>query len=259
MDLEAERRRDVLGEDPAKGAPGRVESPDQLALVPAEADPVVAMTGTRLPQRALSSDHRGEAVEVLQQSHVERLVDDGQARLVTEQLAHGHAVLARLREFRPVGGDALVVVEAAARVRQRQRHRRQPLGRRVDQDERVLRPRCARASVTHAAPQVDHLLAAAVRRAGSAQLAAFGEVSLELRPHELEPGRDESVGPRASHRRLWPTDRLRFHSTQATPARPSAATTRHIARGNSEMRPSGASRRSGPNASGVTVSASSSP
>ena len=43
-----------------------------------------------------------------------------------------------------------------------------------------------------------------------------------------------------------------FHSTQPRPVRPSAARTLHIARGNSDRRPSGASRRNGPNASGCT-------
>ena len=49
MDLEPERRRDLLGEDPAERAPLRIDAPDQLALVPAEADAVVAVTGARLP------------------------------------------------------------------------------------------------------------------------------------------------------------------------------------------------------------------
>ena len=39
----------------------------------------IAMTGTQRPQRALLSDDRGEAIEVLQQPQVERLVNDGLA------------------------------------------------------------------------------------------------------------------------------------------------------------------------------------
>ena len=54
--------------------------------------------------------------------------------------------------------------------------------------------------------------------------------------------------------RCEPSDALRFHSTHATPERPSAEPTAHIARGNSETRPSGACRRSGPKASGRTSS-----
>ena len=53
------------------------------------------------------------------------------------------------------------------------------------------------------------------------------------------------------------TDALRFHSTHATPVRPSSAETRHMARGNCETRPSGASSLRGPKASGCTRSVSS--
>jgi len=52
--------------------------------------------------------------------------------------------------------------------------------------------------------------------------------------------------------RAQPSDALRFHSTHAVPSRPSRARTRHIARGNCEIRPSGAVSSSGPNAIGST-------
>ncbi len=45
------------------------------------------------------------------------------------------------------------------------------------------------ARVAHPAPQVDHLLAPGERRAGGAELAALGEVALELAPDPLEARR----------------------------------------------------------------------
>ena len=52
VDLEPERRRDLLSEHPAETSPTRIDAADQLALVPAQADSVVAVTGARPPQRA---------------------------------------------------------------------------------------------------------------------------------------------------------------------------------------------------------------
>ena len=126
VDLETERGGDLLREEAAERPVLRIDPPHQLALVPAEADAVVAVARPRLPERRLAGDGVGQAVEVGEQIGVERLVDHGQARLVAEQLAHRDLVLARLGELRPVGRHALVVVEPAARMGERQRHRRQP-------------------------------------------------------------------------------------------------------------------------------------
>ena len=145
--LEPERRGDLVREDAPERPALRVDSPHQLALVPAEADAVVPVARPRPPVRRLAGDGVGQAVEVGEQIGVERLVDHGQARLVGEQLAHRDVVLAGLGELGPVGGHALVVVEPAARMGERQRHRRQSLRGGVDEHERVLAPtdrRCAR-------------------------------------------------------------------------------------------------------------------
>ena len=49
------------------------------------------------------------------------------------------------------------------------------------------------AGVAHAAPEVDHLLAAAVHGTGRAQLARARRSSARTPPARLEPGRDEAV------------------------------------------------------------------
>ena len=92
--------------------------------------------------------------------------------------------LAALRELGPVARDRRVVVEPAARVRDRERHRGDALRGRDDE-----RPSCPRSTVrlprrAAAAPQIDHLLAAPVRDSGRADLATLGEVALE-RPSSL--------------------------------------------------------------------------
>ena len=118
------------------------------------------------------------------------LVEQDEPRLVPEQLAHGDRVLAVLRELGPVARDRRVVVEPAARVRDRQRHRREALGAGHDDDHRVLVPRRVAVGRAAAAPQIDDLLAAPVGRDGGADLAALGEVALELDAHFFEARRD---------------------------------------------------------------------
>jgi hypothetical protein len=179
-EVEPQRYGDLLGEEAPQRPAGRVDPAQQLALVPAEAHAVVAVARPGLPQRTLARYRVGQTVEVGEQVRVEWLVHDRQAGLVRKELAHGHVALPRLRELGPVRRHALVIVEPAARVGQRERHRGEPLRGRVDEHERVLAPGLAVAGVAHASPQVDHLLAAHVGGAGAAELVAHGEVALEL-------------------------------------------------------------------------------
>ena len=102
-------------------------------------------------------------------------------------------LLALLRELWPVGGDSLLVVQPAARVGDRQGHRGEALGGRVDDDHRVPLPGLARHLVPNTAPEVDDLLAAIVGAAGAAQLPALSEVLLERVAHGLEAATDVSL------------------------------------------------------------------
>ena len=123
---------------------------------------------------------------------------------MAEELAHGDGGLAVLRELGPVARDRRVVVEPAARVRHGQRHRGEALGGRHDDDHRVLVPRLVAVGRAAATPQIDDLLAAPVRSDRGADLAAFGEVALELGAHLLEARSDEPVDVRS---RLLRNDR----------------------------------------------------
>jgi hypothetical protein len=95
---------------------------------------------------------------------------------VSQELADGDLFLALLRELRPVPADRRFVVDPAARMGNGQRHRRQALGGRVDEDHGVPLPRLARRLVSDAAPHVDDLFASEVGAACAAQLASPGEV-----------------------------------------------------------------------------------
>jgi hypothetical protein len=141
----------------------------------------------------VANHHRRQSVEIGHRAAVHRLVEGEEARLMTQQLAHGDLVLAVLGELGPVGRDPLVVVQPAARVGDGQRHRRKTLGRGMDYHHRVALPRLVRLLVADAAPEIDDLLAEVVRRARAAQFSAAGEVLLEHLADDLEAATDVTL------------------------------------------------------------------
>ena len=96
-----------------------------------------------------------------------------------------------LSELGPICGNAFVVIEPPARVGDRERHRRQTLGGRVDDHHRILLPRFAGRPVANPAPEVDHLFATMINATGAAEFVAAGEIfgegftyGFEALPHE---------------------------------------------------------------------------
>jgi len=193
VEVEAERRSDLVLEELAEGAMLGVDSAQQLAFIEAEGDDMVGLALTRLPGRFLLRHDLGQPVQVSDNAAVNRRGEGVQAALVREEMAHGHLLLALLGELGPVGGDAVVVVEPAARVRHGERHGGHALGSRIDQGHGVLFPGGVRRLVAYAAPQVDHLFAAAVDAAGAAELIAKGEVLDKRIPHGLKAFAREPV------------------------------------------------------------------
>ena len=124
---------------------------------------------------------------------IDRFVDGEQSGLVCQELAHGDALLALLRELRPVRAHAFLVVEPSARVGDGERHRRQPFGRGMDDHHRVLLPGLSRVLVPDAAPEIDGHLAAVIGTARAAQLVAAREVVVEGVAHGLEATTDLPV------------------------------------------------------------------
>jgi hypothetical protein len=141
----------------------------------------------------VTSHHLCQPVRVRHHGPVDRFVESEQASLVREQLTHGDVLLAVVSEFGPVLRDPLVIVQPAARVGDRNGHRRQALAGRVDDDHRVALPRVTRHFVSNTAPQIDDFLAAMEGTAGATQLPAASKVLFECLAHNLEAAIDVSL------------------------------------------------------------------
>jgi hypothetical protein len=135
----------------------------------------------------------GDVVEVTHPGDGQRLVEQDQPGLVPEELPYGDRFLAVLGELGPIVGDRSLVVDPAARVCHRQRHRRQALGDGHSDNHGVLVPRRVAFWPAAAAPQIDNLLAAPVNRYRGADFAALCEVALELDTNFFEAWRDLSI------------------------------------------------------------------
>ena len=174
----------------------RIEAAQNLALVETKGDGVIGLPRPGLPRGLLARQHDRQPIEVGDEAAIDRLVEREQPRLVREELADGDALLALLRELRPVPAHPLLVVEPAARVGHRHGHRRQPLGGRVDDDHGVSLPGLASLLVSDSAPEIDDLLAAAIGAAGAAELLAVSEVVGKRVAHCLVAATDVSLNGR---------------------------------------------------------------
>jgi hypothetical protein len=170
-----------------------VHPSDELTLVEAQADGVVGLPLAGLPGRALAGHDGCQAVEVRDHGPVDRFIEGEETRLMAEQLADRDRLLAGLCELRPVGGDTLLVVEPAPRVRECHDHGRQALRRGVDERHRVALPRRTAGPVAEPAPEVHDLPSVLVDAAGGTDLAALAEVLDERLPHALPAGLDRPL------------------------------------------------------------------
>ena len=121
---------------------------------------MIGLPRSRLPRGFLTRQHDCQAIEVGDDAAIDGLVEREQPCLVCQKLADGDSLFALLRELRPVRAHPFFVVEPPPRVGDRQRHRGQPLGGRVDDHHGVLLPGLARLLVPDTAPEIDDLLAA---------------------------------------------------------------------------------------------------
>ena len=154
---------------------------------------MIGLPRARLPCRLVTRHHRRQSVEIRDHASVDRFVEGKETRLMGEELAHGDRLLAVLREFGPVRRHSLVVIQPGARVGDREGHRRQALGGRVNHDHRVALPRFGGHLVPNTAPDVDNFLAAIIGAAGATELSASSEVLLEGVAYGLEPATDVSL------------------------------------------------------------------
>ena len=103
--------RDFVLEEPSQAAVPRINPAQQLSLEVTERDSVIGLPRAGLPFRLLSRQHDGQAIEVGDHAAVWTLVEGIQAGLVRKKLPDRDALLAVLRELRPVRDHPLVVVE----------------------------------------------------------------------------------------------------------------------------------------------------
>ncbi len=171
----------------------RIHPAQQFTFVEAQRDGVIGLARAWLPRRSLTGEHKRQPIQIADQAAINRLIKGEQARLVREELADGDPLLAVLRKLGPVPGDSFFVVEPAAGVGDRERHRGEALRGGVDEHHRVPLPRLARLLVPGTAPEVDDLLAVVIDTAGATNFTPSGKVLSERLAHCLEAATDVSL------------------------------------------------------------------
>src|ERR671919_2682931 len=195
-DLESKRLGDLLGEKAADCVP--VRAADELSAEPAVGQGVVAQLGPRILARTLCLEQldRAGARECFLQG--ERLVDAGKPGRVRNDISNPDLVLG---EPGPVARDGCFELKESAFDQEKETDGDEPLCPREDNLERVVVPTLPGGLVCDPAPEVDDQLTVAHYREGRADLAALGEVALELLSNRLEAGCRQSGYGLRSHRR----------------------------------------------------------
>ena len=91
----------------------RVDAAQDLALIEPQRDRVIGLSGSGFPRGCLPGQDDGEPIEVSNERAVERHIEREEPCLMRQELAHGDALLAVLRE--------LDIVEKAEQVMRRGR------------------------------------------------------------------------------------------------------------------------------------------
>src|SRR5437899_7042579 len=170
-----------------------IDTPQQLALIEPERQRVIRLPRAGLPRGFLTRQDDRQAIEIGDDAPIDGLVDREQPGLMCQELADSDALLAVLRELRPVCADPFVVVEPTPRVGDCEGHRGEALGGRMDDHHRVLVPRLSGLLVSDATPEIDDFLAAVIRATGAAQFPASSEVVGECVARRLEATTDLSL------------------------------------------------------------------
>ena len=190
-EVDAEWISDLAAEERPDRLPG--DAAHDLADEVAEGERVVAVARARLPEWF----HLGQPPDDEVPVEVAR-VGDGLAKadetgLVREQHPHGDRVLAVLGELGPVGRDGRVEVEVAARHEHVGAQRRRTFGARPNDTNRVVFPGAPGRGVGDATPQVDNRLTVDRDAHRRTDLAALGEVAVELVADGLESRGTQTV------------------------------------------------------------------
>ncbi len=157
---------------------------------------MVSVRCARSPLGTLSGQCGRHRVPVQRLVQRDRLVQREQAGLVGQQPAHRDVRLAVRGELRPVLRHRRVQVQRTALGQHVRSGRGRPLGRRVDELQRVPRPRPTGLGVGNATPQVHHRSAVLVHAHRRADVPVFGEVRCERLTHRFEPSGDLTLDRR---------------------------------------------------------------
>ncbi len=177
IEVETQRAGDLLGEELTDAVPG--DPPNDLAQDPAEGAWVIAVVFAGFPNGSLRRDGLNDRIPGQHFPRRQIRFDDGQTRLMCEDPPDRNLCLARLPEFGPVAGDGFIEVESSLLDELVNAGRRQPLGRREDQCQRVLLPRQALVGVSMPAPEVDDGSAIQIHAESGAVVAPAVEIALE--------------------------------------------------------------------------------
>src|SRR5258708_32950764 len=128
IELQPERRGEFILKKLAQRAISGIGAPDEFALIPTQAEGMVAMARSRFPQRPLAGQDRGQGILIRQDLGGQWLLNHCEASLVPKQLANSDALFALLGQLWPVASYGSLVIEGAARGRQSPRQRREALG-----------------------------------------------------------------------------------------------------------------------------------
>src|SRR2546425_10463 len=120
IELQPERRGEFILKKLAQRTMPGIGVPDEFALIPTQAEAMVAMARSRLPQRPLAGQDRGPGILICQGVGGQWRFQYWEGSLVRKQLANGDALFAVLGKLRPVVCYGSFVIEVAARVRQSQ-------------------------------------------------------------------------------------------------------------------------------------------
>src|SRR5260370_13264310 len=120
IELQPERRGEFILKKLAQRAMWGIGVPDEFALIPTQAEGMVAMARSRLPQRPLAGQDRSQGILIRQDLEGQWLLNHCEASLVPKPLANGDALFAVLGKFPPLVCYGSFVIEVAARVRHSQ-------------------------------------------------------------------------------------------------------------------------------------------
>ena len=182
VDVQPERRRDLVLEELPQAAMPRIDAAHQLAFVEPERD--ARDTPAAFPAPTPASDAPARPPGDRDRRRRSRSTGSSSANSPAWCARSWRTVMRSLPCCANSGQyvrHPLVVVEPAAGVGDGERHGGQALRRRVDDHHGVLLPRLARLLVANAAPEIDDLLAAVVGAARAAQLPAVERSSRQTR------------------------------------------------------------------------------